>query len=199
MTAIMSRAAAVVQHARESEDLAMSKLIMIAFLLLPAFASAQDAHSGHHFVYAGEEVRDVKSLSPADVAELRNGEGWGLAKPAELNGVPGPRHVLDLAGQLALTQAQIGQVKQLFDDMKAQAVAEGTLYLEAERKVDAVFRQPGALPGQIADALALAESSRSRLRYIHLAAHLETARILSAGQIREYGRLRGYRQAGTGK
>ena len=37
--------------------------------------------------YAGMEARWIKSLSPEDLQELWRGGGWGLALPAELNGV----------------------------------------------------------------------------------------------------------------
>ena len=46
--------------------------------------------------YAGQETRVISSLSPEDQRALRAGEGGGLAKPAELNGYPGPAHVLEL-------------------------------------------------------------------------------------------------------
>jgi len=48
--------------------------------------------------YARQQVRTIKSLSDEDIAALRKGEGMGMAKAAELNGYPGPAHVLDMAG-----------------------------------------------------------------------------------------------------
>ncbi|MBT3972460.1 MAG: hypothetical protein HOE99_01485, partial [Acidiferrobacteraceae bacterium] len=46
--------------------------------------------------YVGQETRVIKSLSAEDIDDLINGRGWGLAKPAELNGVPGPAHLLEM-------------------------------------------------------------------------------------------------------
>src|SRR5215469_14793256 len=46
--------------------------------------------------YAGQEARTIKALSDDDIAALRKGEGMGMAKAAELNGYPGPVHVLAL-------------------------------------------------------------------------------------------------------
>ena len=40
---------------------------------------------------------DIKSLSQDDQSALLAGRGMGLARPAELNGYPGPAHVLELA------------------------------------------------------------------------------------------------------
>ena len=56
--------------------------------------------------YAGEQSRSIKSLSQQDVADYMAGKGMGCAKAAELNGYPGPAHVLELADQLALTPSQ---------------------------------------------------------------------------------------------
>jgi hypothetical protein len=49
--------------------------------------------------YAGQQTRTIKALSDDEIAALRNGEGMGMAKAAELNGYPGPIHVLSLAAQ----------------------------------------------------------------------------------------------------
>jgi hypothetical protein len=59
--------------------------------------------------HAGQEVRDIKSLSDGDIQSLQNGTGeafGGMAKMAELNGYPGPRHVLDVASELQFTDRQ---------------------------------------------------------------------------------------------
>ena len=45
---------------------------------------------------------DIKSLSQDEQSALLAGRGMGLARPAELNGYPGPTHVLELAAQLDL-------------------------------------------------------------------------------------------------
>ena len=76
----------------------------IALYLLPVlvFAAAAQGSEGNHSrksKYAGEENRSIKSLSPDDIAELRRGGGWGLAKTAELNGVPGPAHLLEMKNE----------------------------------------------------------------------------------------------------
>ncbi len=43
---------------------------------------------------------------PADRKGLENGEGMGIVKYAELNGYPGPKHVLELVNELRLTEEQ---------------------------------------------------------------------------------------------
>jgi hypothetical protein len=41
------------------------------------------------------------------MSTLLSGQGSGFAKPAELNGYPGPAHVLELAGPLGLDAPQL--------------------------------------------------------------------------------------------
>lgn len=75
----------------------------------------------HRSEYIGQENRYIKSLSMEDIEELRAGKGWGLAKVAELNGVPGPGHVLDMADEISLTDIQEEKIAALFEKMNKQA------------------------------------------------------------------------------
>ncbi len=56
--------------------------------------------------YAGFQSRPIKALSEQQIADLKAGRGMGLALAAEMNGHPGPMHVLELGERLALTDAQ---------------------------------------------------------------------------------------------
>jgi hypothetical protein len=56
--------------------------------------------------YSGEERREIKALSKEEVNGYLSGDGMGFAKVAELNHHPGPRHVLELADQLQLSDEQ---------------------------------------------------------------------------------------------
>lgn len=80
-----------------------AKSLVIALLLVPMNAMSRQAthvHGQHEgSPYAGQESREIKALSPDEIAALRKGDGMGFAKAAELNGYPGPRHVLDLAAE----------------------------------------------------------------------------------------------------
>jgi hypothetical protein len=53
--------------------------------------------------YADQQHRIIKALSEEEIAALLKGEGLGMAKAAELNGYPGPLHVLTLARELELS------------------------------------------------------------------------------------------------
>src|SRR5207253_10196718 len=85
-----------------------------ALLLASATALAQTP-------YAGMQARSIKALSEQQISDLDAGRGMGLALAAELNGYPGPSHVLELADRLALTDDQRERVKALFASMKAEA------------------------------------------------------------------------------
>ncbi|MEO8319793.1 MAG: hypothetical protein ABI561_15865 [Bradyrhizobium sp.] len=75
------------------------KLPTLAFaVLLSGSALAQSP-------YAGMQDRPVKALSEQQVADLKAGRGMGLALPAELNGYPGPSHLLELADRLNLSSS----------------------------------------------------------------------------------------------
>ena len=64
--------------------------------------------------YAGQESRESKALSPQEVPDLLAGKGMGLAQAAELNGYPGPMHVLELAAQLQLPPDHTSKTEALF-------------------------------------------------------------------------------------
>ena len=59
--------------------------------------------------------RSIKALSEQQVNELGAGRGMGLALAAELNGYPGPSHVLELADKLELSADQRAKVQRLFE------------------------------------------------------------------------------------
>ena len=151
----------------------------------------QGEHASHAH-YAGQDARQISSLSREDVASLQRGAGWGRAKPAELNGYPGPRHVLDAAEEIGLTATQKQQVEAIFHKMNLAARQLGKEYIGAEAALDAVFAENQADERKLSSALAAAEKLRARLRAIHLSAHLETAPLLDASQKKKYAELRGY-------
>ena len=72
--------------------------------------------------YAGQESREIKALSPEEVDAYLSGKGMGFAKAAELNGYPGPAHVLELAAELQLSADQRRRTEALFAAMQSQAL-----------------------------------------------------------------------------
>jgi Spy/CpxP family protein refolding chaperone len=148
--------------------------------------------------YAGQEARAVKALSPEEIRAYLAGEGMGYGKVAELNHYPGPRHVLDHADALALTEPQLAEIRRVHQRMHDEAVRLGAEIVEREAALDALFRR-GTIDEATLDRSAT-EIGRlqGRLRAAHLRAHLATRAALSAEQIQRYDRLRGYHHHDVG-
>ena len=163
---------------------------------LPAVAD-EGAHGRHGAPalaspYAGQESRRIKSLSEQDIAELRAGRGWGLAKAAELNGMPGPAHLLELRREIGLTPEQVARIEALYRRMKASAAALGERLIALEADLNDAFARGDIGPDQLAAKLDAIGAVQTRLRYTHLETHLATPKILRPEQIAAYNRLRGY-------
>ncbi len=142
--------------------------------------------------YAGQEQRQVKSLSAAEVEALRDGKGMGFAKVAELNHYPGPKHVLELAAELELTQTQVHETEQLFTDMQTRARSLGRELVDAEAALDRAFAEQAIDKTTLEAMLFQVGELRARLRYVHLEAHLRQRALLTEDQVVRYDELRGY-------
>lgn len=161
-----------------------------------------DAQKGQQDVspYAGQQDRAIKYLAAEDVSALQQGKGkalGGMAKPAELNSYPGPRHVLDLSKKLNVTAEQEQELQLLFGDMKQEAQLLGQQFLEVEQKIDNAYAQGEMTDKKLKRLLDQAGKLYGELRYVHLAYHFETKDILTQEQIAHYNRLRGYASNGS--
>lgn len=159
---------------------------------------------GPHFVqnlnqpYAGQEQRKISSLSAKDIEQLEKGAGWGLAKPAELNGYPGPAHVLELEDKLSLNSDQKSRIQASFDAMNKRARDIGLELIEAEAALDAAFAAQTISNDDLGKLLEATESARAALREVHLSAHLEITPLLNETQKTRYVELRGYANGHNG-
>lgn len=157
----------------------------LAFVLAAGTASAQSP-------YAGMQTRPIKALSEQQVDDLKAGRGMGLAMPAELNGYPGPLHVLELADKLALTTAQRDAFKTMFASMKAEAVPLGEQLIALEGRLDRQFADRTVTPDTLAATTAQIADVQGKLRNAHLKYHLTAADALTSDQRNTYAMLRGY-------
>ena len=162
-------------------------------LAVPLAALAQHNHAPPPAgSYAGLDTRPVKALSPEQIADLRAGRGMGLALPAELNGYPGPTHVLELAAPLGLTSEQRTRTEALVAAMKAEAIPLGERLIADETALDRLFAEKRATAATIDAATARIGATQATLRAAHLRYHLEMIAVLTPGQIERYATLRGY-------
>jgi hypothetical protein len=143
--------------------------------------------------YAGLQARPVKALSDQQIADLKAGRGMGLALPAELNGYPGPSHVLELADRLGLSDEQRVAVRRQFEAMKAETIPIGEQLIGQEAALDALFAQQKATATSVAGAAAEIGATQGKLRAAHLKYHLATLDLLQPAQVERYAELRGYR------
>jgi hypothetical protein len=177
--------------ARECQDQTKEKLmrrfILALALAWPAFAGAEIVSP-----YAGMEGREIKALSGADIDELRRGGGWGLAQTAELNGAPGPAHLLELRDEIGLSAAQVVAIEAIFIAMKAEAIPAGERLIAAEAAIESAFRAGDVPEADLRALIDASEAARAELRFIHLKRHLETPPLLTPEQIARYEALRGY-------
>ena len=95
----------------------------------------------------------------------------GFAKAAELNGYAGPKHVLELAGELDLTAEQRTRTQALFASMQTKAVALGRQLVDEERKLDRLFASTSITQNSLQESVARIGELQADVR----AAHLEAA------------------------
>jgi hypothetical protein len=164
-----------------------------SILSMPGNAAAQSARP-----YAGLQARAIKALSPEQIADLKAGRGMSLALAAELNGYPGPRHVLELGDQLGLSDQQLADVQRLFDAMTAEAVPLGEKLIAQEAELDALFARRAVTAPSLSTATAAIGAVQAELRATHMKYHLLTSGLLTAAQMQRYSELRGYREEGVG-
>ena len=163
---------------------------VILFAITPAAVSAENPI--HKSDYAGQEKRLIKSLSDDDIQQLQQGEGWGLAKAAELNGMPGPAHILQMKEHISLTSEQEAKIQALFVAMKEKAIPLGNELIALEKNLNDSFADRTITDELLYQQLDAIANVRKELRYAHLVTHLMTPTILSPQQIEKYNQLRGY-------
>ena len=169
-----------------------ARLLLLPLLLALVPAGPAGAADSKLSPYAGQEGRPVKSLSADDLAELRRGGGWGLAKAAELNGMPGPAHLLELKDRIPLSADQVNAITAIFDDMRAAAIVGGERLIAREQALETAFKDGVVTESSLVSLLSEIGQARTTLRYTHLAAHLRTFPLLAGDQIARYNLLRGY-------
>ena len=116
----------------------------------------------------------------------------GVALAAELNGYPGPMHVLELADPLALSDRQRASIQDLFTAMRAEAIPLGDKLIAQETELDRQFAHKTISPAGLANSILLIGTTQAELRQTHLKYHLSTAEVLTPAQLQRYGELRGY-------
>ena len=166
-------------------------LVCVAVFSLVGPAVAAD---GLTSPYRDQAATAIRALTQKEIEDLRIGRGMGLARAAELNSYPGPRHVLDAAqaGQLRLTPVQGRTIQSLFDGMSREAQRLGGLILKEEEGLEIEFRAARIEEADLQARVARIAALQGQLRAVHLKTHLATRAALTEQQVRHYNELRGY-------
>ena len=170
----------------------MKTLLLLLASVAPLAAQAQ------HSPYAGDQRRAIKSLSEDQVRELLEGRGMGQARAAELNGYPGPMHVLEHADAMSLSADQRQATQSLMARHRERARQLGRAVVEAERRLDEAFARRTVDAAALSALTAEVGRAQARLREEHLRTHLEQTALLDERQVRRYNELRGYAGQGAG-
>ena len=165
-------------------------------------SSSSPTSSSQSSPYRGQEVRDIKSLSDNAVQSLQNGSGeafGGMAKLAELNGYPGPRHVLDMASELQLTDKQRIEIERIYQNMSDIAKSIGAAIIANEQDMDEAFANKTITQENLKVMLDRSADLFGQLRFVHLSAHFDIIQMLTIEQVQMYNTMRGYDSDTTGK
>lgn len=172
---------------------------MVLAVALGGSAASAETLSGP--VPASEPARpNLRGLSAEEVRGLRDGEGMGFARSAELNGYPGPTHVLEAAreGKIHLDADQQRAIEGIRAAMKTEAQVLGRQILALEAALEAGFRERRLSEAELAHRIEEIGSRRAALRLAHLRAHFLTAALLRPEQIEHYNQFRGYAPSSLG-
>ncbi len=167
-------------------------LLPAAILSMVAVPGAQAQHTHEASPYADTQSSEIASMTQAEIDGLRAGDGMGLARPAELNHFPGPKHVLELGDELALTNEQTARIAAIRESMTEHASAKGEEILMIARHLDEAFRSASITSETLNRMTGHMATLKGELQAIHLLAHLETRDALTPEQIVRYDDLRGY-------
>ena len=165
-------------------------LILALSVLYASMSFAQQGHSP----YAGQEKRGIKALSEREIDGYKKGNGMGMAKAAELNHYPGPKHILEIADELTLSDEQKDRIQAAYDAMHTEAVSIGMEIIEKEELLDRLFAHSMIDEKRLDESTGEIGRLKGKLRAVHLKAHLIAKNILTEKQIEAYDSLRGYGQ-----
>ncbi|HEX9759465.1 MAG TPA: Spy/CpxP family protein refolding chaperone [Candidatus Acidoferrales bacterium] len=143
----------------------------------PAGAAGQSAEMNHH------------AFLDMERGAIERGEGFGMALAADKAGFPGPKHVLEMKAELKLTAEQEASMQKLMAAMKEKAVAKGREILDAETKLEEMFRAAAA-PADLRAQTGRIASLRAELRWVHLETHLAARPLLTEWQLMHYQHTR---------
>ena len=132
----------------------------------------------------------VSGQIPSDKNSLLNPEDIDQAAYAEKNGYPGPKHVIDLADKLQLSEEQKGSVKRIYNEMETRAKELGQRIIDLEEELNKAFGDKLVVEKSIRNDVEQIGRLRGRLRSVYFLAHFKTRNVLNDKQVATYIKLR---------
>ena len=120
-----------------------------------------------------------------------------FAKAAELNHYPGPKHILQSADQLQLSEEQRRKTQAVFEEMSLKAVNLGKQLVQKEQLLDSRFADANISDVDLGQLVTDISILYGKIRGVHLQAHLAERALLTADQLTRYDALRGYQATGN--
>ena len=175
---------------RSTSSLFIVAGLLLCFGLMVTFSPVQSQPDRVHESADGSDVEALQAMPRRQFNNLLEGRGMGQARIADMNGYPGPMHVLEMAEALEISAEQREQTEQIMQRMRSTAQQRGRELIEAERKLEALFDGGPVQPSAVDAALLEIANLQARVRAAHLHAHIEQARVMSDEQIAKYTELR---------
>ena len=141
----------------------------------------------------------ANAQAPPDHDGLLNGEGMGQAQYAEMNGYPGPKHILDLVDKLKLSDAQKKSIQEIYQEMNARVKELGKRIIGVEEEMHEAFRTGLVNESSVRDDAEQIGRMRGKLRAVHLIAHIKAKKLMTDDQIALYTKLRAEEQSPSSK
>ncbi|MDZ4811422.1 MAG: nuclear transport factor 2 family protein [Pseudomonadota bacterium] len=152
-------------------------------------AALQQEHR-HTLPPAADDDSALPWMDASERQAIETGQGFAMARAAEAHGLPGPKHVLEYAQALDLSERQRDRMNILMHSMRTAALKEGQNVLAAETALDAELSRPVPDAARVAELADVVGRARGRLRNVHLNAHLAAAPALTSAQRAKYVQLR---------
>ena len=92
-----------------------------------------------------------------------------MSKAAELNGVPGPAHLLEMKDEIPLDAMQVSTITQIFEQMRKQAIRQGLKLIALDLKLESHFQNrtiTDAILRSSLDAIAKNIAAKPKLKKI---------------------------------
>ena len=176
----------------------MKRIPIASAILFWCLAMSSEAAESVPSPYAGEESRVVKSLSAEDVAELRRGGGWGLARRRSSTACRGRSTCWSSRTRSRSLASRWPRLPRSMNECARRRLRKARISLPPSGHSTTRFATERSRRKAFGKMLAAIASSRARLRFVHLSAHLETPALLTHEQIARYDALRGYRSHAGG-